>query len=56
MSLLLEPTRQSEPTITLVETPVKEREKIHPTILSRKNTCAMDVLGLSWIFVEDDFS
>ncbi|MDH5431716.1 MAG: hypothetical protein OEW78_07545 [Nitrosopumilus sp.] len=56
MSLLLEQTRQSEPLTTLVETPVKEREKIHPKIMSRQNTCAMDVMGLSWIFQEDDYS
>ena len=54
-SLTLKP-RQSEPTNNLVELPVKEREKIRPEILSRQNTCAMDVMGLSWIFVEDDYS
>ncbi len=49
-------TRQSEPRTNLVETPVKEREKIRPEILSQQNTTAMDVMGLSWIFVEDDYS
>ena len=49
-------SRQPEPTNILVETPVKEREKIHPEILTRQNTCAMDMIGLSWIFVEDDYS
>ena len=48
--------RQSEPKTSLVETPVKEREKIRPEIISRQNTCAMDVMGLSWIFVEEDYS
>ncbi|AJW70791.1 hypothetical protein NADRNF5_1101 [Nitrosopumilus adriaticus] len=47
---------QSEPKTSLVETPVKEREKIRPEILSLQNTSAMDVMGLSWIFVEDDYS
>ncbi|WP_179370687.1 hypothetical protein [Nitrosopumilus ureiphilus] len=54
-SLTLKP-RQSEPTKILVETPVEEREKIRPEIISGQNTCAMDVMGLSWIFVEDDYS
>ncbi|MGY5149301.1 MAG: hypothetical protein ACW9W3_04485 [Candidatus Nitrosopumilus sp. bin_68KS] len=49
-------TRQSEPRTSLVETPVKEREKIRPEILSLQNTTAMDVMGLSWIFIEDDYS
>ncbi|WP_179371605.1 hypothetical protein [Nitrosopumilus ureiphilus] len=48
--------RQPEPTKILVGTPVKEREKIRPEIVSRQNTCAMDVMGLSWIFVGDNFS
>jgi hypothetical protein len=54
-SLTLKP-RQSEPKTSLVDTPVKEREKIRPEILSLQNTSAMDVMGLSWIFVEDDYS
>ena len=47
-------SRQPEHSTTLAEIPVKERKKIHPIIFSRQNTCAMDVMGLSWIFVEDD--
>ncbi len=54
-SLTLKPG-QSEPITSLVDTPVKEREKIRPEILSLQNTSAMDVMGLSWIFVEDDYS
>jgi len=46
-------SRQPEPSTILAETPVKEREKIHPIIFSRQNTCAMDVVGLSWIFLDD---
>lgn len=49
-------SRQPEPTNILVETPVQEREKIHSEILTRQNTCAMDMIDLSWIFVEDDYS
>jgi len=49
-------SRQPEPLNILVETPVQEREKIRPEILTRQNTCAMDMIGLSWIFVEDDCS
>jgi len=49
-------SRQSEPMNTLVETPVKEREKIHINMVSRQNTSAMDMMGLSWIFVEYDYS
>jgi len=54
-SLTLKP-RQPEPMTNLVELPVKEREKTRPQIISRQNTCAMDIVGLSWIFVEDDYS
>ena len=49
-------SRQPEPANILADTPVKEREKIHPEILSKQNTCALDVMGLSWIFVDDDYS
>jgi hypothetical protein len=56
MSQLILKSRQPEPTTTLVETPVKEREIIHTELISRQNVCAMDVMGLSWIFVEDDYS
>jgi len=47
-------SRQPEPSTILDETPVKEREKIHPIIFSRQKACAMDVIGLSWIFAEED--
>jgi len=49
-------SRQPEPTNNLVQSPVKEREKIHISLTTRQNTSAMDVMGLSWIFLEDDFS
>jgi len=46
----------SEATKILVEElPVKEDEKLHLEIVSRQNTCAMDMIGLSWIFFEDDY-
>jgi len=46
----------SEATKTLVEKlPVKEDEKLHIEIVSRQNTCAIDMVGLSWIFFEDDY-
>jgi len=54
-SLTLKP-RQPEPTNILVQSPVKEREKIHISLTSRQNTSAMDMMGLSWIFVEEDYS
>jgi hypothetical protein len=54
-SLTIKP-RQPEPSTILAETPVQEREKIRPEILTRQNTCAMDMIGLSWIFVEDDYA
>jgi len=45
----------SKATKTLVEsTPVKADEKLHLEFVSKHNTSAMDVVGLSWIFVEDD--
>ncbi len=31
-----------------------EKEKIHLKLVSRKNTNAIDVMGLSWIFLEDE--
>ncbi len=31
-----------------------QKEKINLELVSRQNTCAMDVIGLSWMFVEDD--
>jgi len=54
MSQLILKSRQPEPSIILVETPVKERETIHTELLSGQNTCAMDIMGLSWIFAEED--
>jgi len=46
----------SEATKSLVESiPVKEDKKLHLEIISRQNTCAMDIVGLSWIFFEDDY-
>jgi len=54
MNQLILESRQPEPKKNLVLLPVKEREKIHLGLVSRQNTCAMDVMGLSWIFVEDD--
>jgi len=45
----------SEAAKTLVEgSPVKEDEKLHLEMVSRQNICAMDIIGLSWIF-EDDY-
>ena len=45
----------SKATKTLVESiPVKADEKLHLELISKYNTSAMDVVGLSWIFVEDD--
>ncbi len=32
----------------------QQKEKIHLELVSRQNTCAMDVIGLSWIFVDDE--
>ena len=49
-------SRQPEPTKNLVQKPVKERERLHINLVSRQNTSAMDVMGLSWIFAEDDYS
>jgi hypothetical protein len=54
MSQLILKSRQPEPSTILAETPVKEREKIYTELMSRKDVCAMDVMGLSWIFVEED--
>ena len=46
--------RYSEATKTLVKRlPVKEDEKLYPKIVSRQNTCAIDMIGLSWILFED---
>lgn len=47
---------QPPPAKNLVESlPVKEGKKLHIEIVSRQNTDAMDMMGLSWIFFEDDF-
>jgi len=46
----------SEATKNLVEsTPVKEDEKLYPEIISLQNTPAVDMMGLSWLFFEDDY-
>jgi len=46
----------SKATKSLVESlPVKEEEKLHLSLVTRQNTCALDMMGLSWIF-EDDYS
>lgn len=46
----------SKATKNLVESlPVTEEEKLHLNLVSRQNTCALDMMGLSWIF-EDDYS
>ena len=45
--------RQPEPPKSLAELPVRERKKIQPNHF-RTNLSAADVMGLSWIFVEDD--
>jgi len=54
MNQLILKSRQPEPSTILVDTPVKEREKTHTELLSGQNMCALDVMGLSWMFVEDD--
>ena len=48
-------SRQPEPLNTLVKTPVKERERMQMSLLTKQNTSAMDVMGLSWIFLEDEY-
>ncbi|MCE9651618.1 MAG: hypothetical protein K8Q89_00945 [Nitrosarchaeum sp.] len=46
----------SEATKILVDSiPVKEDEKLYLEIISRQNTSAMDMVGLSWVFFEDDY-
>ncbi|MBS3926234.1 MAG: hypothetical protein KGZ34_06040 [Nitrosarchaeum sp.] len=46
----------SKATKSLVESlPVKEEEKLHLCLVTRQNTRALDMMGLSWIF-EDDYS
>ncbi|EGG41456.1 Hypothetical protein Nlim_1748 [Candidatus Nitrosarchaeum limnium SFB1] len=48
--------RYSEATKTLVKRlPVKEDGKFYPEIVSRQNTCAMDLIGLSWVLLECDY-
>jgi hypothetical protein len=45
----------SEASKILVESlPVKEDKKLQIKIVSRQITSAMDMIGLSWIFMEDD--
>jgi hypothetical protein len=46
----------SEATKNLVESiPVQEDEKLHIVLVAKQNTCALDMMGLSWVF-EDDYS
>lgn len=46
----------SEASKSLVESlPVKKDEKLHINLVTRQNTCALDMMGLSWVF-EDDYS
>jgi len=46
----------SKATENLVESfPVKEEKKLHFVMDSRKNMYAIDMIGLSWIFLDDDF-
>jgi hypothetical protein len=54
MNQLILESRQPQPQKNLVVLPVKEREKIQLELVSRQKTCAIDVMGLSWIFLEDD--
>ena len=54
MNQLILKSRQPEPSTTLVDRPVKEREKFHVELLSGQNICAMDIMGLSWMFADDD--
>jgi len=59
MSQLILKSRQPEPSKILYELPVKEREKIQLHLVSNKNSCAIDVMGLSWVFkdpLEEDWS
>ena len=48
-------SRQPEPLNILVKTPVEERERMQLNLLTKQNTSAMDAMGLSWIFLEDEF-
>lgn len=54
MNQLILDSEHLEAIKNLAELPVREREKIDLEIVSRSNTCAMDVMGLSWIFLGDD--
>jgi len=46
----------SETRKILIESlPVKEDEKFHLNLAARQNTCALDMMGLSWIFEDDYF-
>ena len=45
----------SKATKNLVESlPVKEDEKLNIHLITKQNICALDVMGLSWVF-EDDY-
>jgi len=46
----------SEAAKNLVESiPVKEEEKLRISLVTRQNTSALDMMGLTWVF-EDDYS
>jgi hypothetical protein len=46
----------SEATKSLVESiPVKEEKKLLINLVTRQNTSALDMVGLTWVF-EDDYS
>lgn len=46
----------SEATKSLVESlPVKEEEKLDINLITRQNICALDMVGLSWIFEDEYF-
>ena len=47
---------RSEDTKNLIEgIPVKEEEKLRISFVTRQNTSALDMMGLTWVF-EDDCS
>jgi hypothetical protein len=55
MNLLRLETRQPEPRTILVEQiPVKERDKNNFQTMPKISICAMDIMGLSWIFQDEE--
>ncbi|HUU48849.1 MAG TPA: hypothetical protein VMW55_08715 [Nitrosopumilaceae archaeon] len=52
MNQLILESKQPESSKTLIESKVKEREKIQLEINSMQNICAMDVMGLSWTLLD----